>query len=328
MGTFTIRVLKNPDQPAKFSSFSSQRPGRIWGLCPLVLILIFCGMFGCQRSDTTEYRELDAETLLVEEAGSGSSPAKNSAAEPSIMENNSNRPDEPSGSEAEAVFQAGKTEALSSTVIPETPETLPAPATPAEASPALAGAQTPQEMAVIANKIASGETQPTQPAGGTAGALPGDPTAPLEPRIPKLLIPEKTFREEGPEQAFRVTFDDIDLLKVLNMEPVPEDAVEMFPDWLRNLDGKRVLIRGFMFPTLTQTGITYFQHVRDNEICCFGRTPKVYDRISTILKPGKPANYIQGRPFDVLGTLRIDPVYDEGEWLQLYLLEDAVVIDR
>lgn len=154
--------------------------------------------------------------------------------------------------------------------------------------------------------------------------LPGDVI--LEPRTPKLLIAEKNFREEGPGQALRVSFDDIDLLKVLNMEPVPENAIEMFPDWLSQLDGKRVRIRGFMFPTLTQTGITYFQHVRDNEICCFGRTPKVYDRISTILASGKSTNYIQGRPFDVVGILRFDPVYEDGEWLQLYVLEEAIVI--
>ena len=146
------------------------------------------------------------------------------------------------------------------------------------------------------------------------------------PLVPKLLIPTRSFVKEGPQQALRVTFDDIDLLKVLNMEPVPEDAVSMFPDWLRQLDGQRVLIRGFMYPTLSQTGITYFQHVRDNEICCFGRTPKIYDRIGTVLQPDHPTSYIQGRPYDVIGTLRIDPIYEDGEWLQLYLLEDAIVI--
>ncbi len=158
--------------------------------------------------------------------------------------------------------------------------------------------------------------------------LPGDLPGKIEKRDPKLLIPEKTFRKEGKEGAIRVSFDDIDLLKVLNMEPVPEDAVKMFPAWLSELDGKRVRIRGFMFPTMSQKGITYFQHVRDNEICCFGRTPKIYDRISTVLKKGETTDYIQGRPFDVIGTLRIDPIYIDGEWLQLYMLEDAIVIDE
>ena len=163
-----------------------------------------------------------------------------------------------------------------------------------------------------------------QPGRFPPGALPGK----IEKREPRLLIPEKKFRTEGKEGAIRVSFDDIDLLKVLNMEPVPENATKMFPDWLSNLNGKRIRIRGYMFPTLSQKGITYFQLVRDNEICCFGRTPKIYDRISTVLKKGEVTDYIQGRPFDVIGTLRIDPIYLDGEWLQLYLLEDAVVIDE
>ena len=163
-----------------------------------------------------------------------------------------------------------------------------------------------------------------QPGRIAPGALPEK----IEKREPRLLIPEKKFRTEGKEGAIRVSFDDIDLLKVLNMEPVPENATKMFPDWLSGLNGKRIRIRGYMFPTLSQKGITYFQLVRDNEICCFGRTPKIYDRISTVLKKGEVTDYIQGRPFDVIGTLRIDPIYIDGEWLQLYLLEDAVVIDE
>ncbi|MBB01337.1 MAG: hypothetical protein CMJ47_01700 [Planctomyces sp.] len=179
---------------------------------------------------------------------------------------------------------------------------------------------TPSEDVVPASMARMGARTPTDPRSLNQARF-----EPVEPREPELLIPNKEFRSEGAENALRVTFDDIDLLKVLNMEPVPEDAVKQFPDWLAQLEGKRVRIRGFMFPTLSQTGITYFQHVRDNEICCFGRTPKVYDRISTVLREGETTNYIQGRPFDVVGTFRIDPVYEDGEWLQLYLLEDAIV---
>ncbi len=39
-------------------------------------------------------------------------------------------------------------------------------------------------------------------------------------------------------------FDDIDLLKVLNMDPVTPDAVEKMPSWLRSLDGRRVRFAG------------------------------------------------------------------------------------
>ena len=95
----------------------------------------------------------------------------------------------------------------------------------------------------------------------TTGALPGSPPGldiaineePVEPREIKLLIPEKRFRPEGDSDTLRLTYDDIDLLKILNMEPVPFDAPKHFPEWLQQLHGRRIRIRGFMFPTFKAT---------------------------------------------------------------------------
>ena len=42
----------------------------------------------------------------------------------------------------------------------------------------------------------------------------------------ELLIPEKSFRRERGTDAVRISYDDIDLLKILNMEPVPPNAAE------------------------------------------------------------------------------------------------------
>jgi hypothetical protein len=149
-----------------------------------------------------------------------------------------------------------------------------------------------------------------------------------KPRTIRLLVPEKEFSREGPEKAFRVTFDDIDLLKILNMEPVPPDVMDHLPDWLTALDGERIILRGWMYPPGRQEGISRFMFVRDNGICCFGREPKVYDKLGVTLKEGHATRYIEGRPFDVIGTLTIDAdvVGDEVFWL--YHLDDAVVMDK
>ncbi|MCA9040799.1 MAG: hypothetical protein KDA65_10660 [Planctomycetaceae bacterium] len=82
----------------------------------------------------------------------------------------------------------------------------------------------------------------------------------------ELLVKEKNFKPVGKEKALQVNYDDIDLLKVLNMEPVPIDAAEHFPDWLSELDGKLIRIRGFMYPPLTETDIEKFMLARDNDI--------------------------------------------------------------
>lgn len=150
-----------------------------------------------------------------------------------------------------------------------------------------------------------------------------------EPREIKLLIPEKELSVEGPENLIRISFDDIDLLKVLNMEPVPPNAVDYFPEWLKSLDGKRVILRGWMFPPGRTEKISKFMFVRDNGICCFQRKPKVYDKLGVTMREGHTTNYIEGRPFDVVATLRLAPDVIEGnELFWLYFLDDAVVLDK
>ncbi len=144
----------------------------------------------------------------------------------------------------------------------------------------------------------------------------------------KLLIPHKEFAREGAEKALRVTFDDIDLLKVLNMEPVPTNVMDSLPDWLKGLDGQRIILRGWMYPAGRQDGISSFMFVRDNGICCFSREPKVYDKLGVVMRKGTTTHYIQGRPFDVVGTLSIEPDIQDDEVFFLYTLSDVVVIEN
>ncbi len=149
------------------------------------------------------------------------------------------------------------------------------------------------------------------------------------PRKIEVLIPEKTFRSDATSKALRVSYDDLDLLKVLNMEPVTIDAIDHMPAWLKGLNGQRIKIRGFMFPTYETEGIERFVLARDNQICCFGRDPKVYDLVQVDLKAGKTTNYIPAtRAFDVVGRLKFEMVAADDKPYGLYFLEDAVVIDR
>ena len=148
------------------------------------------------------------------------------------------------------------------------------------------------------------------------------------PKI-EVLVKEKTFRTESKTGAKRVSFDDLDLLKVLNMDPVVENAVELMPDWLRNLNGKTIRIRGFMYPTYDTEGIEHFVLARDNQICCFGRDPKIYDLVQVNMKEGKSTHYIPAsRAFDVIGKFKIEMHSQEGKPYGLYAIDQADVIDR
>ena len=172
-------------------------------------------------------------------------------------------------------------------------------------------------------QVGAGQVGAGQVGTGNTGS-----TASLPNQI-ELLIKEKKFQTEPKTGALRVSFDDLDLLKVLNMEPVVENADELMPDWLKGLDGKTIRIRGFMYPTYETEGIERFVLARDNQICCFGRDPKIYDLVQVDMKSGKTTNYIPAtRAFDVVGTFRIKMLADEGKPYGLYLIEQAAVIDR
>ncbi|QDT40261.1 hypothetical protein Pan241w_03170 [Gimesia alba] len=150
----------------------------------------------------------------------------------------------------------------------------------------------------------------------------------LEPREVKILVKERIFRKTTPENALLINYDDIDLLKVMNMEPVTPEAPELMPQWLKDLDGKRIRIRGFMYPPFQQTGNEVFQLARDNQICCFGKNPKIYDLFPVIMRDGVTADYILNRPFDVVGVFHIKAETIDGELERIYLIDDAIVIDK
>ena len=58
---------------------------------------------------------------------------------------------------------------------------------------------------------------------------------------------------------------------------------EKIPPAALALDGKRVFIKGFVFPGKQKEGIKTFVLVRDQGDCCFGGNPKLTDRIQVTL---------------------------------------------
>jgi hypothetical protein len=164
-----------------------------------------------------------------------------------------------------------------------------------------------------------GDAPDSEPAVTNSGANPNaeDPARP------------RTFVVEGPNEALRVTFDDLDLMKLINMDPVTSDCVEKMPGWLRDLDGKQVRIRGYMKPSGLAEGIPEFIFVRSTELCCFGPKGKVYHLIAVKLKAGTTTDYIELKPFDVAGKFRIEKIeLDDGLIYLLYHIDEATIIRK
>lgn len=280
------------------------RSGMIsWGRNYLILGSVAATLAGCGGSDLSGYHPLD----------------KSSAKSTSSADNPADETQAAKSSEAQPIDPSIATE----TVANDSPEAdLP----PSALRPlnVIDGASVATLLKTVPDATAPVETPNSiQPASATA-------TAPTDkPRVVELLVPEKTFQRDAKTKGLRVSYDDLDLLKVLNLDPVTENAVELMPDWLKGLDGQQIRIRGFMFPTFEAEGLERFVLARDNQICCFGRDPKVYDLVQVDMRSGKTTNYIPAtRAFDVVGRFKIEMVSVDGKPYGLYSIQDAEVIDR
>ena len=117
------------------------------------------------------------------------------------------------------------------------------------------------------------------------------------------------------------TFDDI------KFDMKKEEPFErlMLTDAIRQLDGQKIRIRGYIFPTPIQNGITEFVLVRDNLECCFGPGAALYDCILVKMSKGKTTDYVL-RPVTVEGTFTVQELRGpDGRHLVIYQIEgDAV----
>jgi hypothetical protein len=85
------------------------------------------------------------------------------------------------------------------------------------------------------------------------------------------------------------------------------------------LMGKKIRIRGYIFPTLRKTGLDRIVLVRDNMECCFGPGAALFDCILVTMAPGKTAEYTI-RPVAVEGEIRLEelPGGPNGRPLAIY----------
>jgi hypothetical protein len=69
------------------------------------------------------------------------------------------------------------------------------------------------------------------------------------------------------------------------------------------LDGQKIFVKGFMYPTRQKEGITEFILAKDNGQCCFGGEPKVTDMILVKMKKPPKVDFTDRR-VSVAGLFR------------------------
>jgi hypothetical protein len=95
------------------------------------------------------------------------------------------------------------------------------------------------------------------------------------------------YKTEVPEGYQRISFG----ADISKKGFVVEDGEgRVHPD-IAALDGKKLFVKGFMYPEQNPEGISTFVLCRDNGECCFGGKPKLTDMIKVKLSAGMSARY-------------------------------------
>lgn len=107
------------------------------------------------------------------------------------------------------------------------------------------------------------------------------------------------------------------------LQPEPGDPPDTVPAAARAMDGRDVLLKGYMYPGSERRGIVLFLLVRDQGDCCFGGNPKISDRVAVRMADPRGIDFTQ-RLVKIAGRFRVQPAGapDSGGGV-LYQMEDA-----
>jgi hypothetical protein len=106
------------------------------------------------------------------------------------------------------------------------------------------------------------------------------------------------YATEVPDWAQRISY--------AQLQPDENSPGLLFPRSALALDGKKVFIKGYIYPGQQTDGIKQFLLCRDRGDCCFGGNPKITDRIQVTLADPLTVSF-SSRQFKVAGTFRVEP---------------------
>ncbi|PAW68408.1 MAG: hypothetical protein B9S34_02625 [Opitutia bacterium Tous-C1TDCM] len=107
---------------------------------------------------------------------------------------------------------------------------------------------------------------------------------------------------------------------VAENQPLP-DVLAGIPASIRRLDGRKVVLTGFILPTKMEAGFAKeFFFLSSSQLCCFGVTPSLNDLIVVRMKDeGLPA--VQDVPVSLAGIFRVRAQWTAGYLESIYELE-------
>jgi hypothetical protein len=99
--------------------------------------------------------------------------------------------------------------------------------------------------------------------------------------------------------------DGYDRISYAELQPDPAQVGQQVPPSALALEGKRIFIKGYVYPGREKDGIRQFLLCRDQGDCCFGGNPRITDRIQVTLADPLRLSY-QPRVHKLGGTFHVE----------------------
>jgi hypothetical protein len=107
-----------------------------------------------------------------------------------------------------------------------------------------------------------------------------------------------------------------------------EEGLKGMPEALNGLNGKSVMMTGFMLPIDEVENIREFLLVPSLWSCCYGQPPDINGTVRVVMKGDKRINY-KFDPIKILGTFKIEATYEMGFCVDIFQIEaDSVDVIR
>jgi hypothetical protein len=129
------------------------------------------------------------------------------------------------------------------------------------------------------------------------------------------------YRTEVPEGYRRLNFTEDISQKGFVIDKAKKD---FFNPEVKALDGQKVFIKGYMYPTNETRGLKSFLLVKDNAQCCFGGNPQINDMIMVTLKSGRGVDYHQGMLMAIGGVFHCQKATGPAGLTPVYVIDGTM----
>jgi hypothetical protein len=147
----------------------------------------------------------------------------------------------------------------------------------------------------------------------TKPAAPGDAAA-AKPEV------ENGYLKLGFEQLASYQFTPPPFDPAADPKAKPPTGEEQIPTTVKNWNGKKAVITGYMVPVKMEKGlVTEFLLMRNTMACCFGTVPNMNEWV--IVKMKKGVQPMMDVPVAFYGELKVGAMFENGYMTGLYELD-------